>query len=136
MAPRAPRASSPPPLAGEVGPRRGPGGGSISWKIGTTLRANARQLRRNSTEAEKAIWQALRAHRLAGLSFRRQTPIGGYVADFVCHAAKVVIELDGGQHYETAQLKSDARRTIFFKSKGFRVLRFSNAEVMHNREGV
>src|SRR5262245_17713034 len=69
------------------------------WKVSPQLRANARALRRNSTDAERILWSQLRANRLNGTSFRRQAPIETYVADFVCHAAKLVIEIDGGQHF-------------------------------------
>jgi len=100
------------------------------------MRSRARTLRRNLTDAERLIWEALRAHRLNSASFRRQTPIGPYVADFVCHAAKLIIELDGGQHFEPRQEQRDARRTAFLNAKGFRVIRFSNLEVMKNRTGV
>ncbi|WP_257179065.1 MULTISPECIES: endonuclease domain-containing protein [Bradyrhizobium] len=72
------------------------------WKVSPKLRANARALRRNSTDAERILWSALRAGRLDGASFRRQVPIDHYVADFICHAAKLVIELDGGQHFSDA----------------------------------
>jgi very-short-patch-repair endonuclease len=91
------------------------------WRVNSTQRGRARDLRRNLTDAERIIWQALRAHRLFGASFRRQTPIGPYVADFVCHNAKLVVELDGGQHFEAEHLKYDARRDAFLSFKGFRV---------------
>ena len=89
-----------------------------------------------STNAERIIWRVVRAHRLNGVGFRRQTPIGPYIADFVSQAAKIVIELDGGQHYENLHEAQDARRDNFLRSKGFRVLRFSNYDVMTNLEGV
>ena len=106
------------------------------WHVSTKLRSRARTLRRNSTNAEQFIWNALRAHRLNGASFRRQTPIGPYVADFVCHAANLIVELDGGQHFESRQMKRDAKRDAFLLSKGYRVLRFNNHDVMANRQGV
>jgi very-short-patch-repair endonuclease len=93
-------------------------------------------LRRDSNDAERIIWAALRAHRLQGASFRRQTPIGPYVADFVCHEAKLIIEVDGSQHFEAAQMQRDVRRDVFLSAKGFRVLRFNNYDVMTNRTGV
>jgi very-short-patch-repair endonuclease len=71
-----------------------------------------------------------------GASFRRQTPIGPYVVDFVCHAAKLVIEIDGGQHFESRKEQRDARRDAYLANKGFRVLRFNNHDVMTNRQGV
>jgi very-short-patch-repair endonuclease len=107
-----------------------------TWHVSGKTRSRARSLRRNSTDAEQLVWNALRAHRLNGASFRRQTPIGPYVADFVCHAAGLVVELDGGQHFEPANMKRDTRRDAFLASKGYRVLRFNNHDVMTNKEGV
>jgi very-short-patch-repair endonuclease len=107
-----------------------------TWQVSKKLRSRARSLRYESTDAERLIWNELRAHRLNGASFRRQTPIGPYVADFVCHAAGLVIEIDGGQHFESEQMKRDVRRDAFLASKGFRVLRFNNHDVMTNRQGV
>ncbi|MGC2132625.1 MAG: DUF559 domain-containing protein [Xanthobacteraceae bacterium] len=106
------------------------------WRVRPIARKRARSLRANATNAERAIWYLIRAHRLNGVGFRRQTPIGPYIVDFVSYAAKVVIEIDGGLHYETTHEARDARRDKFLKSKGFRVLRFSNHEMMTNREGV
>jgi very-short-patch-repair endonuclease len=107
-----------------------------SWRVATRQRVRARSLRQDSTDAERIIWSAIRAHRLHGASFRRQTSIGPYIVDFVCHAARLVIEIDGGQHFEDEYLKRDARRNAFLVTKGFRVLRFNNHDVMTNREGV
>lgn len=107
-----------------------------AWHVSGKMRTRARTLRRDSTDAERLIWNELRAHRLNGASFRRQTPMGPYVADFVCHAASLIVELDGGQHFENEQMKRDARRDAFLTSKGFRVLRFNNHDVMSNRQGV
>jgi very-short-patch-repair endonuclease len=106
------------------------------WKVSTKLRANARALRRNSTDAERVLWSELRAGLLNGVVFRRQVPIERYVADFVCHAAKLVIELDGGQHFSDEGERADARRSAVIEAKGFKVLRFSNHDVMTNRNGV
>ncbi|MDA9442188.1 DNA methyltransferase [Bradyrhizobium sp. CCBAU 51745] len=106
------------------------------WKISDRLRANARALRRNSTDAERILWSELRAGRLNGLIFRRQVPIERYVADFICHAAKLAIELDGGQHFSDEGERADARRSAAIEVKGFKVLRFSNHDVMTNRSGV
>ena len=107
-----------------------------TWQVAPKLRSRARSLRRNSTDAERVIWNELRAHRMNGASFRRQTPIGPYVVDFVCYAANLVVELDGGQHFESEHMMRDARRDAFLMSKGFRVLRFNNHDVMTNRQGV
>jgi very-short-patch-repair endonuclease len=109
---------------------------SSTWRVKPIARKRARSLRADATNAERAIWYLVRAHRLNGVGFRRQTPIGPYIVDFVSHSAKVVIELDGGQHFEDAQEMRDARRDNFLRSRGFRVLRFSNHDVMTNKEGV
>jgi len=106
------------------------------WHISVKQRAHARSLRRDSTDAERIIWTALRAHRLNSASFRRQTPIGPYIADFVCHSAKLIIEIDCGQHFEAQHIKRDAARDAFLTDNGYRVLRFNNHDVMTNRVGV
>jgi len=107
-----------------------------AWQVSNKQRTRARRLRRDMTDAERIIWSAIRAHRMHGMSFRRQTPIGPFIVDFVCHAAWLIIEIDGGQHYEAENMKCDARRDAFLASKGYRILRFSNHEVMTNRHGV
>jgi very-short-patch-repair endonuclease len=107
-----------------------------TWKVSSRLRSNARALRKNSTDVERILWAELRDHRLNGVSFRRQVPIANYIADFVCHAAKLVIELDGGQHFSSGQEAADADRSAIIEAKGFRVLRFSNLDVITNRSGV
>lgn len=93
----------------------------------------ARQLRRASTDTERALWRLLRDRRLGGAKFRRQQPLGPYIVDFVCLAARLVVEADGGQH---AGCASDAVRDAWLASQGFRVLRFWNNEVLRNAEGV
>jgi very-short-patch-repair endonuclease len=107
-----------------------------SWKVSSRLRTNALALRRNSTDAERILWSELRDHRLGGVGFRRQAPIEKYIVDFVCHAAKLVIELDGGQHFSDQGERADARRSAIIEAKGFQVLRFNNHDVMTNRAGV
>jgi very-short-patch-repair endonuclease len=106
------------------------------WKVSDRLRTNARTLRKNSTDVERILWSELRGHRLNGASFRRQVPIKNFIADFVCHAAKLVIELDGGQHFSDQAEKKDAARSAVVEAQGFKVLRFSNLDVMENRAGV
>ncbi|HJT06439.1 MAG TPA: DUF559 domain-containing protein, partial [Stellaceae bacterium] len=93
----------------------------------------ARALRRDATDAEKRIWQALRAQQ-AGAKFRRQQPIEGYVVDFVSFEHRLVIEIDGGQHNDADEYEQ--RRTRCLEANGFRILRFWNNEVMENLEGV
>ena len=94
----------------------------------------ARKLRRNPTEAERQLWSRLRSHQLDGYKFRRQVPLGPYVADFACLAARLVIEIDGGRHAWRAD--EDTARTAWLESNGFRVLRFWNNDVLGNAEGV
>jgi very-short-patch-repair endonuclease len=107
-----------------------------TWKVSSNLRSNARTLRKNSTDAERLLWAALRDHRLNGAGFRRQVPIKSYIADFVCHAAKLVIELDGGQHFSDKAEQTDAIRSAAIEALGFKVLRFGNNDVMSNRAGI
>ncbi|HLJ01620.1 MAG TPA: DUF559 domain-containing protein [Bradyrhizobium sp.] len=109
---------------------------SPTWKVRSELRSNARRLRKNSTDAERLLWSELRNHRLNGVGFRRQVPVEKYVADFVCHAARLVIELDGGQHFSDEAEQLDAQRSAMIEVGGFQVLRFSNYDVMTNRSGV
>jgi very-short-patch-repair endonuclease len=106
------------------------------WRVSTKQRTRARALRRNTTDAERIIWNSLRAKRLAQVNFRRQTPIGPYIVDFVCHEAQLIVEIDGGQHFESQHEKRDARRDAFLATQGYRVIRFSNLDVMSNRYGV
>ena len=94
----------------------------------------AQALRQNRTNAEGLLWHYLRNKQLAGHKFRRQQPIGPYIADFACLSEKLLIELDGGQHAE--RTASDARRDGFLQEKGYRVLRFWNHEVFDNCFGV
>jgi very-short-patch-repair endonuclease len=107
-----------------------------TWRVTAEMRRRARALRSNSTRAEQIVWRAVRAHRLNNVGFRRQTPIGPYIVDFVSYATKLVVELDGGQHFDPAHELRDARRDKYLHSKGFHVLRFSNHDVMTNFEGV
>jgi very-short-patch-repair endonuclease len=93
----------------------------------------ARALRRNETDAEKRLWYHFRDGRFLGYKFRRQTPRGRAVADLLCHEARLIVEVDGGQH---ASSSSDVERTAFLNSAGYLVLRFWNNDVMSNTNGV
>jgi very-short-patch-repair endonuclease len=107
-----------------------------TWKVSSKLRSNARALRKTSTDPERILWSELRGHRLNGAGFRRQVPVDNYIADFMCHAAKLVVELDGGQHFSDHAEQKDSARSAVIEAKGFRVLRFSNHDVINNRMGV
>ena len=87
------------------------------------------------TAAERRIWTRLRAHRLQGLSFRRQFPIGSYIVDFICPEARLIIEIDGGQH-ALIEANRDRMRDAWLREQGFVVLRFWNNEVLTNLTGV
>ncbi len=94
----------------------------------------ARKLRRDQTEAEKLLWRNLRNRQLGGYKFRRQVPVDNYVADFICEAAKLIVELDGGQHDDDRT--KDALRTQTLERCGYKVLRFWNNQVSENLDGV
>ena len=93
-----------------------------------------RHLRSNMTEAEKAVWRMLRGGQMSGYRFRRQHPFGDYILDFVSLSARLVIEIDGGQHAE--QVAADNQRDQFLRDAGFRVLRFWNNQVLTETEAV
>jgi very-short-patch-repair endonuclease len=94
----------------------------------------ARTLRRDQTDAERRLWFKLRDRRLNGLKFRRQMPVGNYIVDFCCESARLIVELDGGQHGMPAS--KDAARTATLEAKGYLVLRFWNNDVLKNVDGV
>ena len=96
--------------------------------------SRARQLRRDATDAERLVWSVLRDRQLDGYKFRRQTPIGPYIVDFLCMQGRLIIELDGGQHQQRADY--DQERTRFLESRGYRVLRYWNNEVFDDLESV
>ena len=98
------------------------------------LTMRARKLRRESTDAERALWPRLRDRGLRGFKFRRQAPIGHYIVDFLCMERQLVVELDGGHHAD--QRESDEIRTRALESQGFRVLRFWNDEVLRQPDSV
>ena len=101
---------------------------------GVTLRA--RELRRGSTDAERLLWLKLRDRRLDGFKFRRQHPIGPYFADFACVEAMLVVELDGGQHFESENAAMDAKRTAVIEQHGYVVLRLDNWQMLREPEAV
>lgn len=105
-------------------------------EVSKSLRGNAKVLRRNMTETEKKLWRVLRGHRLENISFRRQMPIAGYVADFAAPGHKLIIELDGSQHGEPRGLIADRERDRLLAELGWTVLRFWNAEVTEDIDGV
>jgi very-short-patch-repair endonuclease len=100
------------------------------------LKTLARKLRKNMTEAESFLWQRIRRKQLKGRQFYRQKNIGDFIVDFYCPSAKLIVELDGGQHYTEEGVKADQIRDNYLENFGFSVLRFSDREVFKNIEGV
>ncbi len=100
------------------------------------LNSLAKILRKNQTQQEKKLWNILRNRQLSGFKFKRQYPIGNYIVDFACREAKLVIEIDGGQHNTSNGISYDEIRSEYLKHAGFMVLRFWNNEIDENIEGV
>ena len=94
----------------------------------------SRELRKNLTEGEQALWKHLRMRQIAGYKFRRQQPIGPYIGDFVSFEKRLIIEVDGGQHSQ--QVDYDAERTAWLEAQGYQVLRFWNRQVLEEIEAV
>lgn len=88
------------------------------------------------TDAERLLWSNIRRKQLNGRQFYRQKIIGSYIVDFYCHAAKLVIEIDGGQHYSEKEMKKDRSRDEFIRQRGLRILRFSDRDIFINHTGV
>lgn len=97
-------------------------------------RNRARSLRKSFTDAELKLWQLLKNRNLKNFKFRRQHPVGPYIADFACLERKLIIELDGGQHADN--VAHDSRRTAYLESIGYRVIRFWNNDVLTKTESV
>jgi len=98
------------------------------------LTAEVKELRKNSTDAERHLWRSLKAKQFGGLKFRRQEQIGRFIVDFVCYEKNIIVEADGSQH--ALEKEKDEERTIWLNSQGFTVLRFWNSEILTNIEGV
>jgi very-short-patch-repair endonuclease len=120
---------NPSPPAGEGGPRRRCGTGEGARSL-TKL---ARQLRARMTDAERKLWFALKDRRFAAFKFRRQVPVGPYIADFLCFESRLIVEVDGGQHADSAH---DVERDNWLAQNEFHLLRFWNNDVLQNLEGV
>lgn len=104
----------------------------VSFRM--SARETARRLRRRATPAEQLLWRHVRSRQLAGLKIRRQAPIGPFIVDFLCDQARLIIELDGGQH--ARENARDAARSSRLMALGYRVIRFWNNEVLENTEAV
>ncbi|KQY20978.1 endonuclease domain-containing protein [Rhizobium sp. Root483D2] len=102
-------------------------------KVPDPHRHFARTMRADATVAENLLWQAVRNRQLEGFKFKRQVPLDGYILDFVCFEARLIVEVDGSQHAENSR---DLVRDAFFRGQGFRILRFWNDEVVQNLDAV
>lgn len=100
------------------------------------LKSYSRELRKNMTETEKLLWSQIRCRQLKGYQFYRQKPISNFIVDFYCPKARLVIELDGGQHYHGEHKARDNRRDIFLNELGLKVLRFSDRDVFEDLASV
>jgi len=100
------------------------------------LKQYSRQLRENMTDAERRLWAKIRMKQLKGYQFYRQKPIGDYIVDFFCPRAKLVIEVDGSQHFSDKITEYDRIRNEYLSSLGLRVLRFTNIDVLTHIEGI
>ncbi|MCQ4288707.1 endonuclease domain-containing protein [Pseudomonas stutzeri] len=105
-------------------------------RASTEQRLFAKRLRSQLTDCERLLWRQLRNRQLGGMKFRRQHPSPPYVLDFYCAERMLVVELDGGQHYEEIGLEKDRLRTDYLERQGLEVLRFSNLDVLQNLDGV
>ena len=100
------------------------------------LKRNARRLRSNLTDAERMLWSRLRAKQILGVPFYRQKPIGTFIVDFYCPVAKLAVEIDGGQHFESDGRDADRKRDAALAKLGLEVLRFDNLQVLGETEAV
>ena len=121
--------ANPSPLAGEGAARRRRGADEGALNLTRAARA----LRSRMTDAERKLWFALKGRRFDAFKFRRQVPIGPYIADFLCFESRLVVEVDGGQHAESAR---DVERDAWLARNAFRVVRYWNNDVLQNLEGV
>jgi len=105
-------------------------------KYNKKLKPFARELRKNMTDAEKRLWAKIRMRQMGGHQFYRQRAIGNYIVDFYCPKAKLVLEVDGGQHYSDEQIEIDKKRSSYLNRLGFKVMRFTNLDVLNNIDVV
>ncbi len=102
----------------------------------TKLKKHSQELRRNMTDAERCLWSSLRKRQLKNLQFYRQRIIGNYIVDFYCPQGKLIVEVDGGQHYTEKGTLANKQRDAYLTKVGFNVLRFSDREVFESLDGI
>ena len=106
------------------------------YNVRDANRANARRMRRRLTPAELKFWNAVRGHRLMGLSFRRQMPISGYIVDFACPEHKLIVEIDGASHSLDGQIERDDERDQHLEVLGWSVVRYTNDDIYSRLDDV
>ena len=106
------------------------------FRYSSELKASARRLRTNSTDAERRLWGRLRRKQILRIQFYRQKPIGNYIVDFYAPAVRLIVEIDGSQHLEPDQARRDEFRTAYFNQLGLRVLRFNDRQVLLELDSV
>ncbi|MDX8481819.1 endonuclease domain-containing protein [Mesorhizobium sp. VK24D] len=99
-------------------------------------RKNAKSMRHAMTDAELKLWNELRAHRLMGLGFRRQVPIGPYIVDFACSVHRLIVEVDGSQHADAEHSRRDGTKSVYLGASGWTILRFWNHDVIRDIDNV
>jgi very-short-patch-repair endonuclease len=112
------------------------GNRKLHWGSRGKVFSNARDLRLNTTEAENILWNAIRNKRLNGTKFRRQHPIGRYIADFYCHEARLIIEVDGEIHNTIDSQEYDKNRSQVLEELDIKVIRFTNFEILNNLDEI
>ncbi|MGX5804066.1 endonuclease domain-containing protein [Bradyrhizobium sp. Arg314] len=105
-------------------------------RVPSRQRKNAKSMRRAMTDAELKLWNELRAHRLMGMSFRRQVPIGPYIVDFACSAHRLIVEVDGSQHADVDHSRRDDERSAYLSASGWTILRFWNDDVIRDIDNL
>jgi len=105
-------------------------------KYNSQLKTRARALRSNLTDAEQRLWNRLRGKQILGIQFYRQRPIGNYIVDFYAPTTRLVIEVDGAHHFDTAQASYDRRRSEYLENHGLKVLRFDDRQVLLELDSV
>ena len=105
-------------------------------RYNSRLKSRARLLRTSLTDAERFLWSRLRRKQILGVQFYRQKPIGNYIVDFYAPSARLVIEVDGSQHFEPTQAEKDRRRTAYLSQIGLRVLRYNDRQVLLELDSV
>ena len=105
-------------------------------KYNKNIKQISRVLRKNMTKEEIILWSRIKGKQIKEVQFYRQRPIGNYIADFYCPKVKLIIEVDGSQHYEEEGIEKDKIRDEYFESLGLKVLRFTNLDVLKNINGV